>query len=50
VAGQRVMATTLTLGRSGSANLDLRHLAGGVYLVKLSGNGFATSQKLVVQK
>jgi hypothetical protein len=30
--------------------LDLRSLPAGVYLVKLSSEGFASSQKLVVQR
>jgi hypothetical protein len=50
VAGQTVMAQTLVAGRSGSVDLDLRHLSNGVYLVKLSSEGFASSQKLVVQR
>jgi hypothetical protein len=50
VAGQTVMARTLVAGRSGSVDLDLRHLSNGVYLVKFSSEGFASSQKLVVQR
>jgi len=50
MAGQRVMARTLAAGRSGNVNLDLRHLSNGVYLVKLSSDGFENSQKLVVQR
>jgi len=50
VAGQTVMAQTLTAGRSGSVNLDLRHLSNGVYLVKFASEGFTNSQKLVVQR
>jgi hypothetical protein len=50
VAGQTVMARTLAAGRSGIVNLDLRHLSNGVYLVKFSSEGFASSQKLVVQR
>ena len=50
VAGQTVMAQTLAAGRSGAVNLDLRHLSTGVYLVKLSSDGFVNSQKLVVQR
>ena len=50
VAGQTVMAQTLVAGRSGVVNLDLRHLSNGVYLVKFSSEGFANSQKLVVQR
>jgi uncharacterized repeat protein (TIGR01451 family) len=50
VAGQRVMTKTLVLGRSGSVSLDLRQLAGGVYLVKLHSQDFCATQKLVVQR
>jgi hypothetical protein len=50
VAGQRVMGQTLATGRSGSVSLDLRHLSNGVYLVEFSSEGFASSQKLVVQR
>jgi len=50
VAGQTVASQTFTTGRSGSVNLDLRHLSNGVYLVKFSSEGFANSQKLVVQR
>jgi hypothetical protein len=50
VAGQTVMTRTLVAGRSGSVDLDLRHLSNGVYLVKFSSEGFASSQKLVVQR
>jgi hypothetical protein len=49
VAGQRVIAKTLALGRSGCVSLDLRQMAGGVYLVKLQSQDFTTTQKLVVQ-
>ncbi|MCX6841271.1 MAG: T9SS type A sorting domain-containing protein [candidate division WOR-3 bacterium] len=49
VAGQRVMAKTLVLGRSGSVSLDLGQLAGGVYLVKLQSQAFWATQKLVVR-
>jgi len=50
VAGQRVVARTLVLGRSGSVNLDLRQLAGGVYMMKLRSRGVTFTQKLVVQR
>ncbi len=50
VVGQSVMARKLVAGRSGIVNLDLRHLSNGVYLVKFSSEGFANSQKLVVQR
>jgi len=36
--------------RPSSFRLDLRYLANGVYLVKFSSEGFANSQKLVVQR
>jgi hypothetical protein len=50
VAGQRVVAQALAAGRNGIVNLDLRHLSNGVYLVKLTAEGFAATQKLVVQR
>ncbi|OYD15378.1 hypothetical protein CH330_05835 [candidate division WOR-3 bacterium JGI_Cruoil_03_51_56] len=34
---------------NGAANLDLRTLSAGVYLVRLDTDGFATTSKLVVQ-
>jgi hypothetical protein len=49
VAGQTVMERPIS-GRSGIVNLDLRHLSNGVYLAKLTGDGFAGAQKLVVQR
>jgi hypothetical protein len=50
VTGHRVVARTLAAGRSGSVNLDLRHLSNGVYLVKLQSADFAATQKLVVKR
>ena len=50
VAGQRVMARTLVLGRCGCVSLDLRQLAGGVYLLKLQLRDVTVTQKLVVQR
>ncbi len=50
VAGRTVLTRTLALGRAGAVNLDLRHLRNGVYVVKLSGEGFARTQRLVVQR
>ncbi|MBM3313835.1 T9SS type A sorting domain-containing protein, partial [candidate division WOR-3 bacterium] len=35
--------------RNGTALLDLRPLARGVYLVKLEAGGFRTTTKLVVE-
>ena len=50
MAGRAVLTRTLAAGRAGSVNLDLRHLSNGVYLVRFSSEGFASSQKLVVQR
>jgi len=50
VTGRSVITRTLNTGRTGSTALDLRNLSAGVYLVKLSSDGFSTSQKLVVEK
>jgi len=36
--------------RNGSTDLDVRHLAAGVYLVRVEADGFSASQKLVVQR
>jgi Secretion system C-terminal sorting domain len=49
VAGRTVLSRTLTLGRSGTANLDLRRLKAGVYVVKVTTEGFSTTQKLVAE-
>lgn len=50
VTGRSVYAQTLAAGRSGTANLDLRELTAGVYLVKVVSDNFTASQRLVVQK
>jgi hypothetical protein len=50
VTGRTVMTRTLNSGRTGSTALDLRNLSAGVYLVKLSSDGYTTSQKLVVER
>ncbi len=50
ITGRTVLTRALAAGRAGSVNLDLRHLSNGVYLVKFSSEGFASSQKLVVQR
>jgi N-acetylneuraminic acid mutarotase len=51
VTGRCVLERTLVAGRGpSSASLDLGSLGAGVYLVKLSGDGFAGTQKLVVEK
>ncbi len=49
VAGRTVLSQTLAAGRTGTASLDLRSLEAGVYLVKVQAEGFATTQKLVVE-
>ena len=49
VAGRTVLTQTLATGRTGAANLDLRRLKAGVYLVKVTADSFSTTQKLVVQ-
>jgi hypothetical protein len=50
VTGRTVITRTLNTGRTGSTALDLRNLSAGVYLVKLSSDGYTTSQKLVVER
>jgi hypothetical protein len=50
VTGRVVMTRTLVASRSGAAGLDLRGLSAGVYLVKLTADGYTTSQKLVVER
>ena len=49
VTGRVVLQSPLATRHSSFA-LDLRSMPAGVYLVKLSGDGFADSQKLVVQR
>ena len=49
VTGRTVMTQTLVAGRTGTASLDLRKLEAGVYLVKVTTEGFSTTQKLVVE-
>jgi hypothetical protein len=49
VTGRTVLAQTLAAGRTGTASLDLRKLEAGVYLVKVTTEGFSTTQKLVVE-
>jgi hypothetical protein len=50
VAGRTVLSRTMTAGRTGTASLDLRKLEAGVYVVKISTEGFSTIQKLVVER
>jgi len=48
--GSAVVTKSILAGRSGSTSLDLRNLSAGVYLVKLSTEGYTATHKLVVQK
>ena len=48
VAGRVVLERNVA-GRSGSMSLDLRSLKAGVYLVRVTADGFSDGQKLVVQ-
>ena len=49
VAGRTVLTQTMAAGRTGTASLDLRKLSAGVYLVKVTTEGFSTTRKLVVE-
>ena len=49
VTGRTVLTQTMAAGRTGTASLDLRKLEAGVYLVKVTTEGFSTTQKLVVE-
>ncbi len=49
VTGRTVLSRTIAAKRVGSMALDLRELRAGVYVVKVKGDGFKTTQKLVVQ-
>jgi hypothetical protein len=50
VAGRTVLSQTMTVGRIGTASLDLRKLCAGVYLASVTTQGLSTTQKLVVQR
>jgi hypothetical protein len=50
VTGQTVLEQPLAAARAGTASLDLRRLAAGVYLVRVTTDGFSVTQKLVVQR
>ena len=50
VAGRSVSSRTLLASRTGAVNLDLRSLSAGIYLVRLNGDGFERTRKLVVQE
>jgi hypothetical protein len=49
-AAGRCVGVWKRLLENGSTDLDLRHLATGVYLVRIEADGFTTTQKLVVQR
>jgi hypothetical protein len=49
-AGRCVLTRTVVVRTSGSSLLDLRSLATGVYLVRLSSDGCSTTRKLVVER
>jgi len=49
VTGRTVLSQTMAAGRTGTTSLDLRKLEAGVYLVKVTTEGFSTTQKLVVE-
>jgi hypothetical protein len=49
VLGRCVLTRTLEPSNPRALSLDLRGLAAGVYLVKVSDGGHSTAQKLVVQ-
>jgi len=50
VTGRTVLARTMAAGRTGAADLDLRKLNAGVYLVKVATEGYSATQKLVVER
>ena len=50
VMGRAVLTQTLSTGRTGTASMDLRKLEVGVYIVRVTTNGFNTTQKLVVER
>jgi hypothetical protein len=49
-AAGRCVGVWKPLLRSGAADLDMRHLAAGVYLVRVEMGSFVATQKLVVQR
>jgi hypothetical protein len=49
-AAGRCVGVWKPLLRNGAADLDMRHVAAGVYIVRVEADGFAASQKLVLQK
>jgi hypothetical protein len=49
-SGRGVRSQTITAGRTGTLKLDLRELQAGVYVVRVKGDAFSTTQKLVVER
>jgi N-acetylneuraminic acid mutarotase len=49
VAGRAVLSQTLAQGRTGTARVDVGRLGAGVYMVRITAEGFSTTQKLVVE-
>jgi hypothetical protein len=50
VMGRPILSRTVGRSSPRTLSLDLRGLSAGVYLVKLSADGYTTSQKLVVER
>jgi hypothetical protein len=50
VTGRTALEQPLAAARTGTVSLDLRRLSAGVYLVKVTTEGFSATQKLVVQR
>ncbi len=50
VGGRTVAEQAVAAARSGSLSLDLRKLAGGVYLVRFDADGWSATRKLVVER
>jgi len=49
VAGREVKWHSFSANRNGTVTVDLRGLARGVYLVKLTATGFSQTRKLVIE-
>jgi hypothetical protein len=49
VMGRAALKQTLAVGRTGTARVDVRKLAAGVYMAMVTAEGFSTTQKLVVE-
>ena len=50
VTGRPALPAALITGRNGTAQLDLRSLSAGVYLLKVEGTSFTTVRKLVLER